>query len=105
VYCVAHNAPDGCTTLYSNDGGASFSDPVNTTLGISTAAYNYKTIMDPGGVMHFLYISVNNSTLYYSKSLDYGESVQDTVKIALPIASHADMDWNYDKELACIVKI
>jgi hypothetical protein len=100
---VAHNTPDGCTTLSSNDGGESFSDPVNTTLGISTAAYNYKTIMDPSDAMHFLYISVNNSTLYYSKSLDHGESVQDTVKIALPIASQADMDWNHDRELAYIV--
>jgi hypothetical protein len=100
---IAYNTPDGCMTLSSNDGGESFSDPLNTTLGISTTVFNYKTILDPGDAMHFLYISVNNSTLYYSQSQDYGETVQDTVKIALPIASQADMDWCQDKQLAYIV--
>jgi hypothetical protein len=100
---VAYNTPEGCMSLSSNDGGDSFSAPLNTKLGISTTVFNYKTILDPRDAMHFLYISVNNSTLYYSQSPDYGESVQDTVKIALPIASQADMDWCQEKELAYIV--
>jgi hypothetical protein len=101
---IAYTTPAGCMTLSSDNGGESFSDPLNTTLGISSKVINYKTIMDSSDVMHFLYTSFDaSSTLYYSKSLDYGESLGDTVRISHEETDTADMDWSQDKELAYIV--
>jgi hypothetical protein len=91
-------------TLSSDIGGESFSAPLKTTLGISSTVINFKTIMDTNNVMHFLYVPLNeSSTLCYSKSQDYGDSVGGTIKISPLEADTADMDWNQDKESSYIV--
>jgi hypothetical protein len=100
---IAYNTPTGCMKLSSENGGESFSNPLKTTFGIDSEVLNFKTIMDPSDVMHFLYVSFDaSSTLYYSKSRDYGESMEDTVKVSPQEADTADMDWNDTKDMAYI---
>lgn len=89
-------------TMFSNDDGSTFSDPVEITFGEDAMVNKRKMTIDQNDAMHFLYFSSNDGTLYYAKSTDLCNSFEDHKKID-SMEIWADMCLNKKEERVYVV--
>lgn len=68
-------------SMFSNDGGATFSEPLEVTFGENGVVQNHGVVIDQNDVMHFIYYLNSDGILYYSKSSDSCNSFEKGQKI------------------------
>jgi hypothetical protein len=89
-------------TMSSNDGGATFSEPIEITFGRDESAQNRKMIVDRNEVLHFLYILHSNGMLHYTKSYDSCNSFDQSLQIGT-LSGMADMHLDEKKANVYVV--
>lgn len=67
--------------MFSNDEGATFSEPLEITFGENGVVQNHGVTIDQNDVMHFIYYLNSDGMLYYSKSSDSCNSFEKGLKI------------------------